>query len=61
MFCRCVFDRTCPSCSAVDYGSYPQHWLLFDRICQQLILQSESGEDCDLRPTDLNVNNLVQM
>lgn len=30
----------------IDYGTHPQHWLLFDRIVQQIILQQsdESGK-----------------
>ena len=56
----------------VDYGSYPQHWLLFDRLVQQVVLQtsqssqnsSESGVSIDdndpIAPLDnLNVKEIV--
>lgn len=46
---------------AVDYGSHPYHWLLFDRIVQQLILQNESGEDVDGAPLEINVKEIVQL
>ena len=33
----------------MDYGAYPQHWLLFDRLVQQIVLQtglsSQSNSD----------------
>ena len=45
---------------SVDYGAHPQHWLLFDRILQQIILQSENQEDHDLTVMNLNVQDLVQ-
>ena len=28
----------------MDYGSYPQHWLLFDRLVQQIVLQTGGGQ-----------------
>merc|ERR1719397_1029521 len=44
----------------VDYGAAPQHWLLVDRLVQQVSLQSETGEDPDLAPApDLRVRELV--
>ena len=44
----------------VDYGAAPQHWLLVDRLVQQVSLQSEAGEDPDLAPApDLRVRELV--
>ena len=56
----------------MDYGSYPQHWLLFDRLVQQVVLQtsqssqnsSESGVSIDdndpIAPLDnLNVKEIV--
>ena len=45
---------------SVDYGAHPQHWLLFDRLIQQIILQSDSQEDHDLTVMDINVQDLVQ-
>lgn len=50
----------------MDYGSHPQHWLLFDRIVQQIVLQSE-GRDLgkannpDVAPIDINVKQLVHL
>ena len=53
----------------MDYGSYPQHWLLFDRIVQQIVLQTGGGhgleatipEDNDpIAPlVNLNVKEIV--
>ena len=53
----------------MDYGSYPQHWLLFDRLVQQIVLQTGGGqgpeaaapEDNDpVAPlTNLNVKEIV--
>ncbi|XKL66064.1 hypothetical protein PGB90_009484 [Kerria lacca] len=45
----------------VDYGSHSQHWLLFDRIVQQIILQTESGADNDVNAIDINVKELVHL
>jgi dishevelled associated activator of morphogenesis len=50
----------------VDYGSYPQHWLLFDRIVQQIVLQSEGNEanitrNPDVAPIDINVKEIVHL
>lgn len=49
----------------LDYGSYPQHWLLFDRIVQQIVLQ-QSGEmnivkNPDVCPIDINVKEIVHL
>ena len=44
----------------VDYGAHPQHWLLFDRLIQQIILQSDNQEDHDLTVMDINVQDIVQ-
>lgn len=46
---------------AVDYGSHPYHWLMFDRIVQQLVLQGESSEDIDGAPLEINVKEIVQL
>ena len=54
----------------VDYGSYPQHWLLFDRLVQQIVLQtSQAGQNAEaivsedndpIAPlTNLNVKEIV--
>lgn len=45
----------------LDYGSQPQHWLLFDRVAQQIVMQSESGIDHDVTPLDINVKDLVHL
>lgn len=45
---------------SVDYGAHPQHWLLFDRLVQQIVLQSVSQEDHDLTVMDINVQDIVQ-
>ena len=45
----------------MDYGAQPQYWLLFDRIVQQLVLQSESQVDNDVEPLrSVDVKELVQ-
>ena len=45
---------------SVDYGAHPQHWLLFDRLVQQIVLQSVSQEDHVLTVMDINVQDIVQ-
>ncbi|KMQ84125.1 disheveled-associated activator of morphogenesis 1, partial [Lasius niger] len=50
----------------LDYGSHPQHWLLFDRIVQQIVLQSESNEtglirNPDVAPIEINVKEIVHL
>ncbi|XP_076273248.1 disheveled-associated activator of morphogenesis-like protein isoform X2 [Rhynchophorus ferrugineus] len=48
----------------LDYGSHPQHWLLFDRIVQQIVLQQtdETGKkDVDVSPLNINVKELVHL
>lgn len=50
----------------MDYGAHPQHWLLFDRIVQQIVLQSESTEtglvrNSDVAPIDINVKEIVHL
>ncbi|VVC32461.1 Hypothetical protein CINCED_3A014002 [Cinara cedri] len=44
----------------LEYGSLPQHWLLFDRIVQQITLQTDSGTDNDVTPISINVKEIVQ-
>ena len=34
---------------------------MFDRIVQQLVLQSESGEDVDAAPLEINVKEIIQL
>ncbi|XP_037652369.1 disheveled-associated activator of morphogenesis 1-like isoform X2 [Sebastes umbrosus] len=39
-----------------------QYWVLLDRIVQQLVLQTDKGEDPDVAPLeDFNVKNIVRM
>uniref|UniRef100_S4R6S4 Dishevelled associated activator of morphogenesis 1b n=1 Tax=Petromyzon marinus TaxID=7757 RepID=S4R6S4_PETMA len=39
-----------------------QHWQLLDRILQQIVLQSERGDDPDVAPLEnFNVKNIVRM
>ncbi|XP_072154461.1 disheveled-associated activator of morphogenesis 1 isoform X3 [Bemisia tabaci] len=45
----------------LDYGCQPQHWLLFDRIVQQLTMQTENGEDTDVSPLSINVKEIVHL
>lgn len=45
----------------VDYGSHPYHWLMFDRILQQLVLQGETSEDVDGAPLEINVKEIIQL
>lgn len=50
----------------MDYGAYPQHWLLFDRIVQQIVLQSEGNEagttrNPDVAPIEINVKEIVHL
>ena len=56
----CLF--VCFICKkTVDYGSHPYHWLMFDRVVQQLVLQGETNEDVDVKPLDINVKEIVQL
>lgn len=53
----------------LDYGSHPQHWLLFDRIAQQIVLQqTETSETTktivrnpDVAPLNINVKEIVHL
>ncbi|KAM9355334.1 disheveled-associated activator of morphogenesis 1-like [Pholidichthys leucotaenia] len=39
-----------------------QHWVLLDRIIQQMVLQTDKGEDPDMAPLeDFNVKNIVRL
>lgn len=48
----------------LDYGSHPQHWLLFDRIVQQIVLQhtgENKPQNPDLSPISINVKEIVHL
>lgn len=45
----------------LDYGSSPQHWLLFDRIVQQVVLQNEAQENPDIAAISINVKEIVEL
>ena len=45
----------------LDYGAAPQHWLLFDRIVQQIVLQSEMQENPDVEAIAINVKEIIEM
>merc|ERR1719273_1107913 len=45
----------------LDYGSSPQHWLLFDRIVQQVVLQNESQENPDIAAISINVKEIIEL
>lgn len=45
----------------LDYGALPQHWLLFDRLVQQIVTQSESGSNHDITAIDINVKEIVHL
>lgn len=45
----------------LDYGTHPHHWLLFDRIVQQIVLQTESGSNPDGTPISINVKEIVHL
>ncbi|XP_063855230.1 disheveled-associated activator of morphogenesis 1-like [Scylla paramamosain] len=41
--------------------SAPDHWILFDRILQQLVTQAEDGTDGEVALLDINVNSIVKL
>ena len=47
----------------LDYGSHPQHWLLLDRVVQQIVLQGEGQEDPDVShvPGVLTIQNVCRI
>ena len=61
----------------LDYGAAPQHWLLFDRIVQQVrekdstlvnnvllfkvVLQNESQENPDIAAISINVKEIIEL
>ncbi|XP_072222210.1 disheveled-associated activator of morphogenesis 1-like [Leuresthes tenuis] len=52
-------------CLMMQYKKSPtilQYWVLLDRIVQQLVLQTDKGENPDIAPLeDFNVKNIVRM
>lgn len=60
----CVSMKCSMVClSAAKQSSTTHHyWTLLDRIIQQLVLQTDKGEDPDVAPLeDFNVKNIVRM
>lgn len=60
----CVAMVTAEACTCVDKQSRAllQYWVLLDRIVQQLVLQTDKGEDPDVAPLeDFNVRNIISM
>ncbi|KAL1455142.1 hypothetical protein WDU94_009258 [Cyamophila willieti] len=45
----------------LEFGCHPQHWLLLDRLSQQLTLQTETGEDYDHILLKINVKKVVHL
>merc|ERR1719242_1914026 len=45
----------------LDYGAQPQYWLLFDRIVQQIVIQSEMQENPDVEAIAINVKEIIEM
>ncbi|XP_023325482.1 disheveled-associated activator of morphogenesis 1 [Eurytemora carolleeae] len=45
----------------LDYGGAPQHWMLFDKIVQQIVLQSDQQENPDITPININVNQIIEL
>lgn len=43
----------------LDLGSHPHHWLLFDRVVQQIVLQTEDGKDLDAALVEIDVKGLI--
>ncbi|CAN7941980.1 unnamed protein product, partial [Ixodes hexagonus] len=41
-------------------GGSPQHWILFDRIVQQIVVQGEKGENHDIAVIDINVSKILK-
>lgn len=43
-------------------GNTVQYWLLLDRIIQQIVIQSDKGQDPDATPLEnFNIKNVVRM
>ena len=47
------------ACILVDYGSYPQHWLLFDRLVQQVVLQTSQSSQSNSEGTEIEDNDPI--
>ncbi|XP_076359239.1 disheveled-associated activator of morphogenesis 1-like isoform X2 [Tachypleus tridentatus] len=45
----------------VCYGACPEHWLLCDRIVQQVVLQGNDGMDPDVSHVEINVKEVVKL
>ncbi|KAK8766870.1 hypothetical protein V5799_006350 [Amblyomma americanum] len=41
-------------------GGSAEHWILFDRIIQQIVVQGENGENYDLAPIEINVKKILK-
>lgn len=41
-------------------GGSAEHWILFDRIVQQIVVQGENGENYDLAPIEINVKKILK-
>lgn len=59
-------DFGCSRCDSVSAdkqnGTTRYYWVLLDRIVQQLVLQTDRGENPDAAPLeDFNVRNVVSM
>lgn len=49
-------------CADKQSGAVLHYWLLLDRIIQQLVLQTDKGENPDVAPLeDFNVKNIISM
>lgn len=50
------------ACADKRSGAVLHYWLLLDRIIQQLVLQTDKGENPDVAPLeDFNVKNIISM
>ncbi|KAL1480313.1 hypothetical protein MTO96_051137 [Rhipicephalus appendiculatus] len=41
-------------------GGSAEHWILFDRIVQQIVVQGENGENYDIAPIEINVKKILK-
>jgi len=44
-----------------DWGSTPRHFILADRVIQQIVLQTENGENPDIEVIDINVREIIDL
>lgn len=57
-----VADASVSTCADKQSGAVLHYWLLLDRIIQQLVLQTDRGENPDVAPLeDFNVKNIISM